>query len=124
MQHNFSYLQEYILKKLQAINTIETEGIYTHVPSNNKFPYIHLGQFLLKDLSCKTQACYLLFFSVSIYSRQRNYQQLFAMADAIKSALMGDDFLVNLQFISHDIEQKTDGVTSVASLKFKILLGA
>ncbi len=117
-------MQEYLLKKLNSIDTIETEGIYTHVPSNNKFPYIHLGQFLLKNLSCKTQECYALFFNVNIYTRQRNYHQLLLIADAIKGALMHDDFLTNLEFISNDLEQKNDGVTSVASLKFKILLGA
>jgi hypothetical protein len=118
-------IQKYLIDILSSQNAIASEvnGIFTHVPNNNKFPYIHIGNFVLEDLATKTEKYYKLFFNISIYSRMRNYDGIFLIADEIQQLLSKDQFLKNLQFLGLEINQKSDGITSFANLKFKLLIG-
>jgi hypothetical protein len=124
-------IQEAILAKLSASDQIKERvvGIFTHVPANSKFPYIHLGKIELKDRSSKTQSHYDAVINIAAYGKDRNYKSLFIIVDEIKKSLiineilMGDYHLFNLVCVSCEIDQKPDGVTSFANLKYKLSLG-
>lgn len=124
-------IQDALISQLNIImqKTNKAIDIFTHVPANSKFPYISLGKIELKDRSSKTQNNYDALFSISIYSRERNYKLLFILVDEIKKSFTSDNIVINnynlfnIACISCEIDQKQDGITSFANLKYKLSLG-
>jgi hypothetical protein len=103
-------------------------GVFTHIPQNTKFPYIHIGKIELEDNSSKTHLAYKILFNITIYSREKNNKLLFTIVSLLKRHLTienlstGNLELAGLEFISCLIDQKKDGITSFANLKYKLIL--
>jgi hypothetical protein len=131
MNNILSIIQESILTRLTSVEDLKEQlvGIFTHVPANCKFPYIHLGKIELKDRSSKTQTHYDAVINIGIYSRDRNYKSLFTMIDLLKNSLtinqmvMDGYSLFNLVCLSCEVDQKPDGLTSFANVKYRLSLG-
>jgi hypothetical protein len=106
----------------------QSVGIYSHVPQNSPFPYIHLGKTILGDYSSKTTIGYELISTITIYSRERNNKTLFQLVELVRELIAGRKFtvsafqLVGVYFINSEINQSNDGVTTSGMVNFRAVL--
>ena len=124
-------VQDAVLASINNNENIKNNvsGVFTHVPANSKFPYIVLGKMELKDKSCKTNNYFDAYINIMIYSKDRNYKMLFSLVDEVRNSISIENFtkagfaVFSLVYMSCEIEQKQDGVTSIANLKYKLSIG-
>ena len=116
-------LKDFIYKKLNVeLITRNVTGIYFQVPSNNKFPYIYIGDFYHKNISTKDQNIGNIYFKIIIYSRDKSLKFMIDLSKNIKLQLKLDaGILINL--VEENFNLQNDGLTHQIIMTFNSIIG-
>ena len=119
-------LQEFIYRRLNTDQELmsRAKGIFTHVPENFNFPYIHINNIRVKNAGSKTHKGANVTINIAIYDQQNSYKQLMWIIKSVTKLLevsqFQDGFLNIMQLSLSEMEysQKNDGVTNQLHAKF------
>lgn len=117
------YLQELIYKQLNVKEiTDKVNGIYYHVPSNNSFPYIFIGDFYQCDISTKSLKRANIRFKLSLYLREKSLVSSLKLTKEVKVLLENNDQMI-MKCYEEKITIQNDGITQQIIMSFKTKLG-
>jgi len=131
---NFSHypLQKAVFQKLTSdsilINLVT--ATFDRPPQTQLFPYITLGESIVKDWSTKTTNGCEQQFIIRVWSREGGLKQAEVIMDRIHTVLhdaslaVDGQFHVLTRFISSGVDLESDGWTYQGTMRFKSLLQA
>lgn len=92
-------------------------SIFDDVPQKSAFPYLTLGQSVVRDWSTATEDGTEHLLTIHVWSRAEGRRQTYALIDLLRGALhdarlpLEGHHLVNLQHQFSDVRRETDGET-------------
>ena len=121
-------LQKAIYNKLSgdAGLTADITGVFDHVPQDQGFPYITIGDISLKDWSSLTTIGFEGGMKIKIHSRYRGHKEARQIAEKIRQILHEGDIsidgheFVNSRFISSNVVLESNGLTYRNETKFRL----
>lgn len=118
-------LQEFVyrllIKDKDLMNRVE--GVFTHVPENSNFPYIHINNIRGKNVGSKTHRAANIILNIAIYDRQNSYKHLVNIFSRVTKLLEVSQFtegflhVMKLSINEVEISQKNDGITNQLNAK-------
>ena len=127
---NSNILQQTIFIPLNGDATLGAliTGVYNHVPADTPLPYIVLGKTTYQDYSTVTTNQFETHFTLHIFSREAGNKEGQEIMERVHTLLhdtnpaMTGYTLVNLRFVSSDIQLEDDGVTYHATMRLRAVV--
>ncbi len=114
--------QDYLREQICSNKSIANElGIYFSVPSNSKFPYIYIGDFVCKDASVKLRRITEINFNIFIYYRDKRGKYYLRFAKEVENTLLLSE-IIKIKYKGLKISSHSDGVTEHICLLYKALI--
>lgn len=123
-------LQQALCQHLLADATLMglATGVFDHVPQGTSYPFITIGEALIRDWSNAEKQGTEQAVTLRIWSRESGRKQAAAIMERIVTLLNGTSLtvtgqtLMSLRFVSSNITLQDDGFTYRGSLTFRALL--
>ena len=103
------------------------EKIYDDVPEETPFPYVTIGQSLMRDWSTATGPGREHLLRLHVWSREFGGSEVQLITEEIVTTLhdvvlgLQDNVLINLRFLSMDVLRDADGKTHHSILRFRAI---
>jgi hypothetical protein len=131
---NFSHysFQQAVYQLLSSDSTLLAlvDAVYDRPPQGSPFPYITLGDMAISDWSTKTSTGTEILLTIYIWSRSGGRKETADISDRVyrllhqASVSVSGQALVQIRYLSSDIQLDDDGITYQGMMRFRSLLEA
>lgn len=123
-------LQKAVFSVLDGDSSISNtvEGVFTHVPQNTVFPYVHVHTVSSQDQSTIETTILEVVLEVQSYSRTRGTEEVSGIMSDIKRLLHHQSLTVSgcvclgIRLLDDQFEELTDGLTWRGTQRFQVWL--
>jgi hypothetical protein len=118
-------LQQFVYNQLIKLDNLKfLKGIFFTVPAGTNFPYLVVGDFISKDISCHSFEASEIYFSITLYHREKSQKHILNIVNQFKNNVQSNalDGIISIKLMEEKIITQNDAITQSYIMKFKALM--